>query len=67
MPEVIANYVKPIAIIPPQQLLAGRVAELRQKLARQRAQASKEQVALELAAAIKQLNDCLVKLGREPI
>jgi len=64
MPEEILNYVAPIAVIPPQSVLAGQIQQLRQKLSRQRKQESRDLVARQLADAEKALAECLRKLGR---
>jgi len=64
MAEKIFNYVAPICVIPPQQILAGRVNELRKKIARTRKKESKKLLEDELLVAEAALHRVLMELGR---
>lgn len=64
MPEEVKNYVAPIAVIPKQSLLRGRLAELEKSYNRKRTDLAKKEVRLEIDKTQKELTECLAKLGR---
>lgn len=64
MVEEIFNYVKPIAVIPPQQIMEGRINELRRKAERTRKKEAKDLLQKEIGLLEKQLADLYRSLGR---
>ena len=60
MAEVITHYVAPIAIIPPQSLMAGEIVALRRQLSRTRKAETIKQLQIKLEAAearLEKFND----------
>lgn len=64
MPEEIFNFVAPIAVIPPQQVLQGRINEMRKKIARTRKKETKDLLNKELATMEQSLASNMKSLGR---
>lgn len=67
MPEVIKNYVAPIAVIPKQSLLAAEVEQLRISMNRKRKDAEKRRAKEMYEAKKSELNAYLISIGREPV
>lgn len=64
MPEVIHNYIAPIAVIPPQSILMGRIEELRRKINKTRKKEAKEILESQKQVLEIQLATLLKSLGR---
>lgn len=64
MPEVIQNYVAPIATIPIQSLLAGQIAETRKAIGRSRKKETIDQLTKKLSGQEAELSKVLKSLGR---
>lgn len=64
MVEEIFNYVAPIAIIPPNQLMIGQINQLRRSLSRTRKKETKDMLNKQIQLLEVRLEDYLKSIGR---